>query len=75
MALNKEILGQALYDFAGQFNETDIAPNQIEAQRLAFWKGIADEIIKHLKADAVVPGTGLIAPSGGGAVTGNAKIQ
>lgn len=69
--LNKDTLGQALYDFAKSYN--DKAPDEIgdiEAARLAFWKGIADEVIKHLKNNIVlkIPGTGLVA--GANAVTG-----
>lgn len=70
MALNKDTLGQALYNRVQQYNEVDIPPNEIEAKRLDYWKGVADEIIEHFKTNIqlTIPGTGLNAPNG--AVTG-----
>lgn len=75
MPLNKDILGHNLYEAAKAFNDKDIAPADLEAQREAFWKVIADEVIKHLTTAGTVPGLGLIAPSGGGPVTGAAQIH
>lgn len=71
MALNKDVLGQGLFDAEQQFN--DKAPDElgdINTARLSFWKVMADTIIEHFKANGelVVPGTGLVAPNG--AVTG-----
>lgn len=75
MALDKDILGQALYDRAAASNDVYIAPEDMEAARLAFWKGMADEIINHFKTNGVlrVPGTGLNAgttPVSGLSITG-----
>lgn len=55
MALNKDVLGTALYNAETQFNDKN--PQQLgdaEAARLAFWKIAADEIIKHFKTAGVV---------------------
>lgn len=70
MALNKDILGLDLYNRCNAYNEVDIT--DIEAARLAFWKNVAEGIITHFKANGIltIPGTGLVAPSGGGVVTG-----
>ncbi|MBO9200585.1 MULTISPECIES: hypothetical protein [Niastella] len=64
MALNKDVLGAALYNKAGKYNEKDI--DNIEQARQEFWKGVAEEIINHLKSNATltVPGTGLVSPQG-----------
>jgi hypothetical protein len=77
MPLNKNILGSALYNAEKKFNDKDIDQlieeyGSLEAVREEFWKVAADEIIKHLKSDGVlrVPGTGLIAPTNGGPVSG-----
>lgn len=74
MALDKDILGTDLYNRAAVYNE--VAITDMEAARLAFWKNIAQGIIDHFKNNGVlhVPGAGLIAPSGGGAVTGTSNI-
>jgi hypothetical protein len=70
MALNKDILGTALYTRAGNFNNKDI--ENIEQARQDFWKAIAEEIVNHIKTNATlnVPGTGLTTAAGGGPVTG-----
>ena len=57
MALDKEILGQALYDFRTAFNNKNIDDliaehGSMEAARLAFAKGEANVIIEHIKANA-----------------------
>ncbi|MDP1812331.1 MAG: hypothetical protein Q8K66_13095 [Sediminibacterium sp.] len=72
MALDKDTLGTALYNRATIYNETNIAPADLEANRLAFWKDIADEIINHIKTSGTVPALGLVSPSG--VVTGSASI-
>lgn len=55
MALNKDILGVALYDGFVSFNNKNIEQTgNLEDARLAFCKVMADEIIKHLKTAAVV---------------------
>jgi hypothetical protein len=70
MALNKDVLGAALYNRANDFNDQDIT--DIDQVRRDFWKAVADEIINHIKSNATlnVPGTGLTTASGGGPVTG-----
>ncbi len=70
MALNKDVLGLDLYNRAAAFNDVAIAPEDLEAQRLAWWKTVADGIISHIKTNGVlsVPGLGLTA--GATAVTG-----
>jgi hypothetical protein len=70
MALNKDVLGTALYNKAQNYN--NINSENIEQTRLDFWKAIAEEIIKHIQSSATltVPGLGLIAPQFGGPVTG-----
>lgn len=64
MALNKDVLGTALFNRAQSFNDHDIA--DINAARQDFWKAVAEEIINHIKSSAMltVPGTGLAAPNG-----------
>jgi hypothetical protein len=71
--LDQTLLGTALYNKANEFNEQQITADNIEQHRKDFWKGIAGVIIDHVKTNGVlkVPGTGLVAPSGGGPVTGN----
>ncbi|MDE3185286.1 MAG: hypothetical protein KGM16_17880 [Bacteroidota bacterium] len=54
MALSKDILGQDLYTRAMAFNDVDIAPADLEAQRLAWWKTIAEGIINHFKTNGVI---------------------
>lgn len=70
MALNAAILGEDLKNRAAQFNDVDIA--DLDAARADYWNTIAEGIIEHFKAfgQITVPGLGLVAPSGGGPVTG-----
>lgn len=75
MALNKDVLGLALANKAATYNDVDVDVNDpaaMNAYRLNFWKGIAEEVIEHFKANIQlsIPGTGLTSPSG--AVTGTA---
>lgn len=76
MALNKDILGEALYNKAKEWNEKTAAElGDLETTRLNFWKAIAGEIITHFKSNGIlkVPGTGLSSPTGpvtGMSVTG-----
>lgn len=72
MPLSKDILGLALYNKAMELNDIEIDESDIDQARRDFWKAVADEIIKHFIANIQlsIPGTGLIAPSGGGPVTG-----
>lgn len=74
MALDKDVLGQSLYTKANTYNDIDVDttdPAAVDAYRLAFWKGVAEVIINHFKANGVlkVPGLGLVA--GNVLVTGN----
>ena len=78
MALDKDILGTALHNarqtFANQsFDDLIAIYGTLDGIRLAASKADAQAIIDHFKANGVltVPGAGLVAPSGGGAVTGN----
>ncbi|WP_346237770.1 hypothetical protein ABDK00_001670 [Niabella insulamsoli] len=80
MPLNAEILGLALYNKAKLWNDKDIKKEDLDRARKEFWQAVANEIINHFIANIklTIPGTGLVAPSGGGAVTGNSvlgKIQ
>lgn len=57
MALNKDILGQALYDFRSAFNgktidELETEFGSLEAARLAIAKGEAEIFINHIKDNA-----------------------
>lgn len=61
---SKEIYGAALA------LKNKVPPGSSQAK---FYEDVADAVILILK-DADVPGTGLVAPVGGGPVTGLAKI-
>jgi hypothetical protein len=57
MALNKDTLGQALYDFRTTFNNKTIEQleaefGNLESARLAAAKGEAEIIINHIKNNA-----------------------
>lgn len=59
MALNKEILGLALYNKAMSLNNklpADIG--DIEQARKDFWEAIAEEVISHIKIYGQVNTTG-----------------
>lgn len=78
MSLNKDILGQALFDVRNSFNNRThddlvAAFGDDNAIRLAICKAEAVCIINHFTTYGVVPALGLIAPNG--AVTGSAKIN
>ena len=70
MSLIANDLGDLLNNASQKFNDKDIS--DIVSARKDYWRAIAKEIVEYFKANAVVrvPGAGLIAPSGGGAVTG-----
>lgn len=75
MPLNANVMGTALYEKSKEWNDKDIPAEDIEAQRLAFWQGVASVIIDHFKTNAnlQVPGLGLTAPNGavgGTSITG-----
>jgi len=81
MALNKDVLGAALKSvrdsFSNKTNDELIAIyGDVDGIRLAACKAEAEAIINHFKDHALlnVPGTGLVAPSGGGPVTGTSAI-
>ena len=82
MALNKDILGQAIYNVRNAFSNKTVSQLEtqygtLEAARLECAKQEAEAIINHFKATVVhVPGAGLTAPNGpvgGQSITG--KIQ
>jgi hypothetical protein len=78
MALDKDVLGMALYDARDAFNNKTYQQlvdeyGTIENARIAACKADAEAIINHLTTHAIIPATGLVAPNG--AVTGEAKIQ
>jgi hypothetical protein len=52
MALNKDVLGAALLGMAENFNNIEVA--DLAAAKEAFWKGVAEEVINHIKAAGVV---------------------
>ena len=82
MGLDADRLADAIVDgIATEFGYTWTTPQRTNARRV--WKVVAQKIIsefdvnatiKLLAGDITVPGTGLNAPSGGGAVTGTAQI-
>jgi hypothetical protein len=78
--LDATILGTARHnrrlDFVNKdINELIMAYGSMEAARLAMDIADSQVIIDHIKANAlVVPGLTLLAPSGGGNVTGTATI-
>ena len=53
MALSKDVLGLALYEAANSFNDQE-PPEDPEANRLEFWKTVADTIINHFKTTGVI---------------------
>lgn len=63
MALNKDVLGAALLAMADNFNNINV--EDLAAAKEAFWKGVADEIIKHIKTQGVVNTTGTAAAQTG----------
>ncbi|MBL0144939.1 MAG: hypothetical protein IPP48_03435 [Chitinophagaceae bacterium] len=79
MALNKDVLGTALYNRRNSFNNKTIDEliaehGTIEAARLAMCKADADEIINHFKNNAVVNANTFFAPEHAGPVTGTGTI-
>lgn len=70
MPLDGDILGAEINAIESDYNEVDI--DDIDAARLEVNKRVAWAIINHFKTNALlhVPGTGLFAPGGGGAVSG-----
>lgn len=55
MALDKDILGTALYNAFDEFNnKTPAEVGNIETARLNFCKVMAHEIIEHIKANAII---------------------
>lgn len=76
MALDKDILGQALYDAFNLYNNKDIvATGDIEGARLAFCKTLANVVITHFKNAAVIIPDAMLAPEHAGPVTGTGKIN
>ena len=55
MAMNKDVLGAALKLMADDFNNIEAADETaLELARTNFWKGVADEVINHIKTAGVV---------------------
>lgn len=71
--LNGNDLGTEIYNAVSAYNNEHIEPENLEVQRLAYWKVIGNAIVDHFKANGVVIvlGTGLTA--GTTPVTGNAN--
>jgi len=67
MALNKDTLGSALYNMAEAFNDQEVpaTPEDLQTRRQNFWKGVAEEIINHIKTSGVVNTTGTAAAQTG----------
>ena len=77
--LNATTLGTARYNRRLEFtnktaNELIMAYGSMEAARLAMDIADSQVIIDHFKANAVIPGLTLTAPSGGGTVIGTTII-
>lgn len=74
MALNKVTLGTALNTATNTWNDVAIEDADLPAARQAYWEAVAECIINHFKSgiEINIPGAGLVAPSGGGPVTGAA---
>ena len=76
MALDKDILGQAMYNAFNDFNNKDINTlGNIEDVRLSFCKTMANVIITHFKTNAVITPDAMLAPEHAGLVTGTGKIN
>jgi len=54
MPLNKDILGNSLYEAAKSFNDQDVSPDQLELQRKNFWTTVAEQIINHITGNGEV---------------------
>lgn len=76
MALNKDTLGTDLYNALDGFNNKTIDElGDIEANRLAFCKVIAEEIINHFKNNAIITLNPSGLTAGANPVTGTAQSQ
>jgi len=65
MALDANRLGQAFYNIDKEYNEIDIAPEDMEAKRLEIETRKAEAIINELKQHLqIVYSSGLTAPNG-----------
>lgn len=76
MALDKDILGAALYSREQTYN--DQAPDvlgDLAAARLDFWKAMADEIINHFKTYGQLATTGKGLTAGSNAVIGTSATN
>ena len=75
MAMDPAVLGAALYTAMSTFDNQDpTATGNIEVARQNFCNALAAAIVTHITTNASVVALGLIAPSGGGPVTGSAKV-
>lgn len=71
MSLNAPTLGAAIASKLGTALPGVIVPGP---DTNAFCNAIAEAVVEHLQANAVVTPTALVAPSGGGPVTGTGKV-
>jgi hypothetical protein len=79
MALDKDILGQAIYDVRVIFSNKTYQQlvttyGTMEAARLAAAKAEAEVIINHIKTAGVVLPNTFFAPQNAGLITGTGKI-
>jgi len=75
MALNGAACGAAIKLAVDNYIVTLADPNDLDRDDLfeAMGNGIVDYIVANNAVTTSVPGTGLVAPVGGGPVTGTAK--
>ena len=76
--LNGNNLGDALKAAADSFNDFAVDTTDAGAMntyRTNFWRSIGNAMVDYITAHAMlsVPGAGLVAPSGGGTVTGTSN--
>lgn len=80
MAMSKDTMGQAIWDAIKASTGATYSPEG-DAQGLAIWKTTCEALINHIKvnADIAIPALNvshvLIAPPGGGPVTGTASVD
>jgi len=74
MPLNSQLLGAALQNAADDYNNMTANTEDLPQIRRDFWKAVADVIVNHIKANAVVNVT--VATAGtASAQTGTGTIQ
>ena len=66
MALNKDILGLAIYTKVEELNnKTPDEIGDVEEARMRFWKDVAGELILHIQTYGIVNTTGTAAAQTG----------